>query len=274
MTQKKGFIKLPFQHGMLIGNDQTISNIDIEMTVQGIDEVENGYPNIMSVVLNDKSGFKDREVFEHALTNAYDGKLDAEFKSCYWGEMAIRYHQKNRKFGILIGVVDSSLVLGYISLIENPIVLAIIGGVTGLAVLIHNQLKWSEIIKNTRKKNEDWGEIKHKYYSLYKNTTGSWNTAIGDSSLFNNTTGTGNTTLGSFAGFELTTGHNNTLIGMNSQPSSPTVSTEITLGNSLICTLRCQVDLTVLSDARDKKNISDLSFGLDFLKKIKPGTNI
>lgn len=170
MTQKKGFIKLPFQHGMLIGNDQTISNIDIEMTVQGIDEVENGYPNIMSVVLNDKSGFKDREVFEHALTNAYDGKLDAEFKSCYWGEMAIRYHQKNRKFGILIGVVDSSLVLGYISLIENPIVLAIIGGVTGLAVLIHNQLKWSEIIKNTRKKNEDWGEIKHKYYSLYNST--------------------------------------------------------------------------------------------------------
>ncbi len=124
-------------------------------------------------------------------------------------------------------------------------------------------------------------------YSLSSNTTGHKNSAFGDFSLLNNTsgyqnsafgtysllqsTGNNNTALGDSAGFDLTTGSNNTIIGSGAQPSGAAVSNEITLGNSGITALRCQITtLTGLSDARDKKNIRDLPLGLDFLMSIKP----
>ena len=50
----------------------------------------------------------------------------------------------------------------------------------------------------------------------------------------------------------LTTGVNNTGIGLNAQPSTATVSNTITLGNSSIATLRCQVTtITALSASRN-----------------------
>ena len=49
------------------------------------------------------------------------------------------------------------------------------------------------------------------------------------------------------------------------------VSNEITLGNSSISSLRCNVNsISSLSDMRDKKNIRDLPLGLDFLMTMKP----
>jgi hypothetical protein len=84
-------------------------------------------------------------------------------------------------------------------------------------------------------------------------------------------TGIRNTAVGDSAGRNLTSGNNNILIGYNSQPSSSNVSNEITLGNGSITTLRCNVTtITSLSDARDKKNIKDLSLGLDFIMQLKP----
>ncbi len=69
----------------------------------------------------------------------------------------------------------------------------------------------------------------------------------------------------------ITTGTNNTLIGFNAQPSAANVSNEITLGDGYITSLRCHItSITALSDARDKKNIHDLSLGIDFLMKLKP----
>jgi hypothetical protein len=77
--------------------------------------------------------------------------------------------------------------------------------------------------------------------------------------------------LGYYAGSNLTTGSNNTIIGYNAEASSAIVSNEITLGNSSVTTLRCQVaTITALSDARDKKNIRDLPLGLDFLMSVRP----
>jgi hypothetical protein len=125
------------------------------------------------------------------------------------------------------------------------------------------------------------------FYSLYSNTTSNNNTAVGYSSLWSNTTGTDNTALGYSslyasignyntsvgysAGSTVTTGSNNTLIGNNAQPLTTTVSNEIVLGNSSVTALRCQVQsISTLSDARDKKNINDLSLGIDFLMKVKP----
>jgi len=106
--------------------------------------------------------------------------------------------------------------------------------------------------------------------ALSKNTSGFNNTAVGNYSLQNNT-GNYNTAVGFNAGSTITAGSNLTLIGTDANPSSPTALDEITLGNQFVQTLRCNTTtITSLSDARDKKNIKDLSLGLDFLMKIHP----
>ncbi len=108
-------------------------------------------------------------------------------------------------------------------------------------------------------------------YSLIKNTTGDKNTGIGANSLDNNTTGSQNTAIGENSGVTVTTGSNLTLIGYNAQPSTATATNQITLGNSSVTSLRCNVtSISSLSDMRDKKNITDLSLGLDFIAKLKP----
>jgi trimeric autotransporter adhesin len=153
--------------------------------------------------------------------------------------------------------------------------------------------------------NESGGQnVAVGHYALYANTTGSLNNAMGSNAMAANTTGTGNTGIGNEAlrlvstgsnntsvgrsslynvtagnntgvGFEagagLTSGSNNSFLGNGSTPSSATVSNTITLGNSSIATLRCQVtSITSLSDERDKKDIAPLEHGLDFVKQLKP----
>ncbi len=125
------------------------------------------------------------------------------------------------------------------------------------------------------------------YKSLESNTTGSYNTAVGFYSLLYNISGTQNTAVGQHslernignyntalgynAGVGVTTGANLTLLGIDANPSSPTVQNQITLGNSFVTSLRCNVqNISSLSDARDKKNIHDLNLGIEFLMKIKP----
>ena len=128
--------------------------------------------------------------------------------------------------------------------------------------------------------------------TLLFSTTGSSNTAIGTEAGKAVTTGNGNVLVGNLSGSALTTGSSNvflgqgsggfnsgdiftgnncTSIGYFSNPSSLTVNNEITLGNTSVTTLRCNVtSITSLSDARDKKEISELSAGLDFVKTLKP----
>jgi hypothetical protein len=120
------------------------------------------------------------------------------------------------------------------------------------------------------------------------NATGQYNCAFGKSAL-RNSTGQGNVAFGSFAGdsitsgisntsvgnnagsFTLTTGSNNMMLGNGSLPTASGVSNEITLGNSSISVLRCAVtSITSLSDARDKTDIKDLSYGIDFIKSLTP----
>ena len=80
-----------------------------------------------------------------------------------------------------------------------------------------------------------------------------------------------NTIIGSDAGTTLSTGTNNTILGYGAQSSTATVSNEFTLGNSSVATLRCAVtSITSLSDERDKKDVSDLAYGLDFIESLQP----
>jgi hypothetical protein len=111
--------------------------------------------------------------------------------------------------------------------------------------------------------------------SLKGNTTGFGNVSIGLNSMYGYTTGSQNTAIGVAAGFSFTarTGDNNLILGYNAQPSTSTVSNEVTLGNSFITSLRAQVtSITSLSDRRDKTNIVPIAEGLDFIKQLKPVT--
>ena len=106
--------------------------------------------------------------------------------------------------------------------------------------------------------------------AMRQNITGGGNTAVGFQAL-DSSTGSGNTGIGNGAGSTVTSGQNDTLIGQSATPSSPTVSNEITLGNSSVATLRCNVtSITSLSDARDKKDVEDVNVGLDFINDLRP----
>jgi len=105
--------------------------------------------------------------------------------------------------------------------------------------------------------------------------TGSQNVAVGTAAGGQNTTGANNTFVGHSAGGAvgtgITTGSNNTLIGNGATPSTQVISNTITLGNSSIATLRCQVTtITALSDRRDKKDIEDLPSVMPLVDALRP----
>lgn len=110
----------------------------------------------------------------------------------------------------------------------------------------------------------------------YLGSAVNYNTAVGWAALQSCTSGSQNTAIGAGAAYNnglggITSGTNNTVIGYNAIPSSGSSTNQITLGNSSISSLRCQVtSITALSDIRDKKDIQPLSFGLNFINKLKP----
>lgn len=107
--------------------------------------------------------------------------------------------------------------------------------------------------------------------SLNASTTGDFNVAVGYQASVYNLDGRHNVAIGTNAGYNNIHGSNNIFIGAYSLGSSSVVSNEITLGDSQISALRCNVQsITSLSDARDKKNIQDLAVGLDFINSLKP----
>ena len=110
-------------------------------------------------------------------------------------------------------------------------------------------------------------------YALTKLTTGIRNVSVGYTAGDLLTEGNHNTFVGYQAGDVVTTGDNNTCIGRDADASSATVDNEITLGDSNVTALRCQVtSITSLSDKRDKTNIEDSNYGLDIIEKLKPVT--
>jgi trimeric autotransporter adhesin len=127
------------------------------------------------------------------------------------------------------------------------------------------------------------------YKALETSTAGTGNVAVGplalqDSNSTNFATAVGwgagknvttgglsSTFIGNGAGLTITTGTQNTCIGQSANPTSATASYQFTLGSTDIQTLRCnQTSITSLSDARDKTDIVDTPYGLDFINTLKP----
>ena len=108
-------------------------------------------------------------------------------------------------------------------------------------------------------------------YTLLSNTTASNNTAIGHRASQDNTTGGNNTALGRSALINNTTGYYNTGVGYNARSSSATAIGQVTLGDANVTALRCNVtSISSLSDIRDKTEIIDSPYGLDFINTIQP----
>jgi len=135
--------------------------------------------------------------------------------------------------------------------------------------------------------------------ATYSITTGSYNSSCGHQSLYSLTTGSTNCAFGALAGryqsdgsTGLETPENSIYIGYNSKSGSDPTGGEdaidneivigynatgngantIQLGNANITEFHCQVDLTVDSDRRIKRNIAPLSGGLAFINALKPIT--
>lgn len=103
-------------------------------------------------------------------------------------------------------------------------------------------------------------------------STGGGNVCVGNQAGAGATTGGNNTFVGSYSnGGLVTTGGNNTCLGNGSSVPTASADNTINLGNSGITVIRAAVTtITSLSDARDKKEITELSAGLDFVKGLKP----
>jgi len=117
-------------------------------------------------------------------------------------------------------------------------------------------------------------------------TDSKFNTAVGISAMTSIDGGTSNVVIGYNAGGDITTGNNLTIIGasagsgisggnnlivIGANAINSASSNEITLGDGSIDTIRVgTTTLTSLSDGRDKTNIEETQYGLDFLMKLRP----
>jgi len=120
--------------------------------------------------------------------------------------------------------------------------------------------------------------------ALTANLTGSANTGVGEDALRRNTTGVGNTGLGENALNYNLTGSNNTGLGRHTSidnfnnataigyAATANASNKIRLGNATITSLESQVNLTVTSDSRFKKDLREDVSGLDFIMRLRPVT--
>ncbi|MCD4695194.1 MAG: tail fiber domain-containing protein, partial [Bacteroidales bacterium] len=118
------------------------------------------------------------------------------------------------------------------------------------------------------------------------NYTGDRLTAVGYESLFNNQQGIRNTGVGYKALYENKSGDDNTAIGYDAGPSAdnlsntgafgngavPTASDRIHIGNTSVGWIGGQVNWSVYSDERFKKNVNENVRGLDFIMNLRPVT--
>ena len=121
-----------------------------------------------------------------------------------------------------------------------------------------------------------YANVSAGYQSLYTNVSGFDNVSIGTQSLYN-ALSSNNTAVGRSAGYNVTTGAGNVILGSltNVGANSPVfnVTTEdnrVVIGSNAVTNAYIQVAWTVVSDERDKADIQDVAYGVDFISKLRP----
>ena len=131
----------------------------------------------------------------------------------------------------------------------------------------HNTAYGADVLKNVTTESLNVGVGSN----ALRSNLSSRNSALGAYALTHNTLGHRNTSIGYFALSQNTTGNYNTGIGANAQSSSSTATGQVTLGDSNVTNLRCNdTSISSLSDVRDKTDIIDSPYGLDFINTIQP----
>jgi hypothetical protein len=107
-------------------------------------------------------------------------------------------------------------------------------------------------------------------HALRDNTEGFANVAVGGDALLKST-GDFNTGIGHIALAEHVSGDYNIALGFGAECSTTTSSGECVLGDGNITVLRCnQQTISALSDGRDKVDVKDSLFGLDYIMSVRP----
>jgi trimeric autotransporter adhesin len=114
------------------------------------------------------------------------------------------------------------------------------------------------------------GSSAMQYTQPTSTSEGIYNTAVGYGTLNQNHTGSYNTAIGQSAGCPA--GGPNNLVNTTAIGSSASVtaSNMVMVGNTSVTWIGGQVGWTALSDARWKKDVVDIPYGLDFIQKLRP----
>ena len=122
--------------------------------------------------------------------------------------------------------------------------------------------------------------------ALLNNTSGFRNTALGSQSLLRDSTGSKNIGIGFRSGIQIGSGSSNICIGDSASPTSGTLNNTIAIGtnasvdqnnrtyigNTSMTSIGGQVNWSVISDGRYKKDVAENVKGLDFIMKLRPVT--
>lgn len=107
--------------------------------------------------------------------------------------------------------------------------------------------------------------------TLAKITSGtSQNVAVGYIAGQEITSGYQNTIVGASAGITLTTGQNNVILGYGAEPASASSNNNVYLGNTSMSNLYFSGNIIATSDSRDKTDVVDSTYGVEFIEKLRP----
>lgn len=79
-----------------------------------------------------------------------------------------------------------------------------------------------------------------------------------------------NTIVGASAGVFLSTGDNNLILGHGAGPSGTSSSNDVYLGNAAMNNLYFSGNIIATSDARDKTDVEDSVYGVEFIDRLRP----
>jgi trimeric autotransporter adhesin len=223
----------PFIHNYGSG-DTFVGEISGNFTMTGADNTGFGY----GTLLTDTSGDSNTAVGVEALVANTTGSANTAI-----GDAAAIFNTSG----------SHNTAVGYTALYSNTI--AMYNVAVGEGALFSNTGPFGN------------GNSALGYQALYSSASTSENTAVGAFALYHSISGFGNTGIGNTADVASSDVFNASAIGAGALVDA---SNHVRIGNEMVTQIGGQVAWSNLSDRREKKDIHDLAFGLDFIKALHP----